>query len=237
MANVLNTDKQIAVIGALAEGSSIRSIERITGVHRDTIMRLGVKVGQGCATLLDTKMRDLPCQRLEFDEIWGFIGKKERHLRQDDDPQYGLSLLLGDCELFPGIHFIHQSARISTLRLSRQNLGLVRHFAKLNVEEGRSNSRNSYANDSEKSYLSFKGRHGFFAYLQGILFIAISGFTCYLAAGLIWERSWLDIWSRHSTGKTLSARFGDNFSGLAVILLILVAAGFFYHGMARLGLL
>ena len=58
MANVLNTDKQIAVIGALAEGSSIRSIERITGVHRDTIMRLGVKVGQGCGTLLDAKMHD-----------------------------------------------------------------------------------------------------------------------------------------------------------------------------------
>lgn len=47
MANVLNTDKQIAIISALAEGSSIRSIERITGVHRDTIMRLGVKVGEG----------------------------------------------------------------------------------------------------------------------------------------------------------------------------------------------
>jgi len=89
MANVLNTDKQIAVIGALAEGSSIRSIERITGVHRDTIMRLGVKIGQGCVTLLDAKMRDLPCRRLELDEIWGFIGKKERHLRPDDDPQYG----------------------------------------------------------------------------------------------------------------------------------------------------
>lgn len=42
MANVLPRDKQIAIIGALAEGSSIRSIERITGVHRDTIMRLGV---------------------------------------------------------------------------------------------------------------------------------------------------------------------------------------------------
>ncbi len=49
MANVLGKDKQIAVIGALAEGSSIRSIERVTGVHRDTVMRLGVRVGQGCA--------------------------------------------------------------------------------------------------------------------------------------------------------------------------------------------
>ena len=41
MANVLNTDKKIAIIGALTEGSSIRSIERMTGVHRDTIMRAG----------------------------------------------------------------------------------------------------------------------------------------------------------------------------------------------------
>jgi IS1 family transposase len=89
MANVLNTDKQIAVIGALAEGSSIRSIERITGVHRDTIMRLGVKVGQGCTTLMDAKMRDLPCTRLELDEIWGFIGKKEVRVRPTDDPSLG----------------------------------------------------------------------------------------------------------------------------------------------------
>ena len=59
MANVLNTDKQIAVIGALAEGSSIRSIERITGIHRDTIMRLGVHVGKGCEMLSDSKMQDL----------------------------------------------------------------------------------------------------------------------------------------------------------------------------------
>ncbi len=89
MANALNTDKQIAIIGALAEGSSIRSIERITGVHRDTIMRLGVRVGQGCTSLMDEKMRNLPCNRLEMDEIWGFIGKKDRHVREGDDPQLG----------------------------------------------------------------------------------------------------------------------------------------------------
>ncbi len=47
MANVLPIDKQVAIISALAEGSGIRQIERITGVHRDTIMRLGVRVGQG----------------------------------------------------------------------------------------------------------------------------------------------------------------------------------------------
>jgi hypothetical protein len=80
MANVLGSTRRVTIISALAEGSSIRSIERITGVHRDTIMRLGVRVGKGCATLLDRKVRDLPCEDLEFDELWGFIGKKERHV-------------------------------------------------------------------------------------------------------------------------------------------------------------
>ncbi len=89
MANVLNTDKQIAVISALAEGSSIRSIERITGVHRDTVMRLGVKIGQGCQSLMDAKMRGLSCRYLEFDEIWGFIGKKDKHVTVDDSPELG----------------------------------------------------------------------------------------------------------------------------------------------------
>jgi IS1 family transposase len=89
MANVLSKDKQIVVIGALAEGSSIRSIERMTGIHRDTIMRLGVRVGKGCEMLMDSKMQDLECRYLQFDELWGFIGKKERHCRIDDDPEMG----------------------------------------------------------------------------------------------------------------------------------------------------
>ena len=61
----------------------------MTGIHRDTIMRLGVRVGQGCARLPDEKMRNLDCNRIEPDEIWGFIGKKVRHLREDDDPTLG----------------------------------------------------------------------------------------------------------------------------------------------------
>jgi IS1 family transposase len=89
MANILPRAKQVAVISALAEGSGIRQIERMTGINRNTIMNLGVRVGKGCATLLDRKMRGLTCHQLQFDEIWGFIGKKERHLRPNDDPQYG----------------------------------------------------------------------------------------------------------------------------------------------------
>src|SRR5688572_30608565 len=73
MANVLGKDKQISVLAALAEGSSIRSIERITNIHRDTIMRLGVKLGKGCARLLDEKMRGLTCSEfrwMKFGATW-----------------------------------------------------------------------------------------------------------------------------------------------------------------------
>src|ERR1051325_1889245 len=89
MANVLPREKQIAVIAALAEGSSIRAIERMTGINRNTIMSLGVRVGQGCAKILDAKMRDLTYNFLQFDEIWGFIGKKEKHRLTTDDPTLG----------------------------------------------------------------------------------------------------------------------------------------------------
>jgi IS1 family transposase len=89
MANTLPKEKQIAIIGALAKGASMRAITRMTGIHRDTICRLGVRIGEGCVRLLDAKMRDLTCHHLQFDEIWGFIGKKEKHRRETDDPTLG----------------------------------------------------------------------------------------------------------------------------------------------------
>ena len=107
MANVLNTDKQIAIIAALAEGSSIRSVERMTCVHRDTIMRLGVRVGQGCTALMDVKMRELPCTRLEMDEIWGFVGKKEKHVKEGDSgvgSVWTFCAIDADTKLVPAFH-------------------------------------------------------------------------------------------------------------------------------------
>jgi IS1 family transposase len=82
--NNLPRDKQIEIIAALTEGVSIRATERLTGVHRDSIMRLGVRVGQGCARLHDSLMRDLQVGRIEMDEIWSFVGKKQRRITPDD---------------------------------------------------------------------------------------------------------------------------------------------------------
>ena len=89
MPNILKRDKQIAIISGLAKGMSMRALTRVTGVHQDTICRLAVRVGQGCSQLLDAKMRNLQCNYLECDEIWGFIGKQEKHCRDTYDPQLG----------------------------------------------------------------------------------------------------------------------------------------------------
>jgi len=89
MANILSRDKQIQVIAALAEGCSMRALTRMTGIHRSAIARVALNVGHGCARLLDEKMRDLTCNFLQFDEIWGFIGKKQKHVTETDDPTKG----------------------------------------------------------------------------------------------------------------------------------------------------
>jgi IS1 family transposase len=120
MANVLPKDKQIAVIAALAEGSSIRAIERITGISRNTIMRLGVRVGQGCSRLLDAKMRDLTCHYLQFDEIWGFIGKKEKHKMISDDPT------LGDVWTFCAID--SETKLVPTFKVGKRNHATANAF-------------------------------------------------------------------------------------------------------------
>src|SRR5688500_8897376 len=84
MANHLPFEKKVFAVHALAEGNSIRSIERMTGINRNTMMGLGVRTGQACNTLLDSLMRDLPCQNIQVDEAWGFIGKKAKHASAED---------------------------------------------------------------------------------------------------------------------------------------------------------
>lgn len=82
--NKLSIEKQIACIGALAEGQSMCAISRLTGIHGDTIGRLALRVGNGCARIMDEQMRGLACEKIQMDEIWGFIGKKQKNTSEAD---------------------------------------------------------------------------------------------------------------------------------------------------------
>ena len=91
--NKLNSEKREFVIRCLVEGTSIRGTERITGCHRDTIMRLMVRTGDGCKILLDEAMRGLTCERLQIDEIWSFVHKKQKNVPEGPGQD-------GDCWVF-----------------------------------------------------------------------------------------------------------------------------------------
>ena len=83
--NRLSLARRAQILSCLIEGNSIRSTECMTDTHRDTIMRLLVEVGDGCAKLMDEEIRKLTCQRLQVDEIWSFVGKKQAQIKPGDD--------------------------------------------------------------------------------------------------------------------------------------------------------
>jgi len=87
--NVLPREQQTRIVGCLVEGTSIRSTERITNVHRDTIMHLGVKVGEACRNLHNSLMHDLQVGVIELDEQWAFIAKKQKNVKTDDAAEMG----------------------------------------------------------------------------------------------------------------------------------------------------
>jgi len=127
MANILATEKKIAVVSALAEGASIRAIERMTGVNQNTIMSLGLRIGAGCAAIMDTKMRDLPCRRIEVDEIWGFIGAKAKnvtaaHAGKNYGDIWTWIALDPDSKVIPSFLVGRWQAYIRTLRSTKRHM-------------------------------------------------------------------------------------------------------------------
>ena len=95
--NQLPFPRQVQVISLLTEGMSINAISRLTGVHRDTIMRLSLRVGQGCDRLHNQRMRDLQVPFIEIDETWSFIQKKQHKVQDHHPPEQG------DCYLWLAI--------------------------------------------------------------------------------------------------------------------------------------
>jgi IS1 family transposase len=81
-------EKVEAVITLLVEGCSIRSIQRITGVDQNTIMKILILAGDRCQRLLESKCRNIPVSDVQCDEIWGFVGCKEKH-NQTGNPEFG----------------------------------------------------------------------------------------------------------------------------------------------------
>ena len=78
--NILNTHKRKLIIRLLVEGNSIRATARIAEVQRNTVSKLLVDAGKACAEYQDSAFQDLPCRRMEVDEIWSFVYAKQKNV-------------------------------------------------------------------------------------------------------------------------------------------------------------
>ena len=78
--NRLPLDKRVAVVSALVEGNSIRSTVRMTGVAKNTVVKLLVELGTACSQYQDAHLRNLTSKRIQWDEIWSFCYAKKKNV-------------------------------------------------------------------------------------------------------------------------------------------------------------
>jgi IS1 family transposase len=78
--NRLTRDQRAHILHLLCEGQSIRATARLTGASKNTITKLLVDAGMACAAYQDRVLRNLPCKRVQFDEIWSFVYAKQGHV-------------------------------------------------------------------------------------------------------------------------------------------------------------
>lgn len=88
--NKLSLQDKVSVVAHLVEGNSLRSIVRLTGVHRTTIQNLLVDLGTACEAYQDTTLRNLTCKRIQCDEIWSFCYAKQKNVPAELQGTFGI---------------------------------------------------------------------------------------------------------------------------------------------------
>lgn len=87
--NILSLEQRAQVIAALVEGNSIRAAVRMTGIAKNTITKLLTDIGRACAEYQDRTLRNLPCERIQCDEIWAFCYAKQKNVPVERQGQFG----------------------------------------------------------------------------------------------------------------------------------------------------
>jgi IS1 family transposase len=105
--NKLKQDKQVQVVTALVEGNSIRATCRMTGVAKNTVIKLLVSLGKACSEHQDNVFKNLLCKRIQCDEIWSFCYAKEKNVPENKKGKFGygdiwtFTALCADTKLVP----------------------------------------------------------------------------------------------------------------------------------------
>ena len=87
--NKLSNEKRAQILSVLCEGMGINAATRITGVSKNTVLKLLADAGEACALYQDKAMRNLTCKRVECDEIWSFVGMKQKNVPEELQGELG----------------------------------------------------------------------------------------------------------------------------------------------------
>lgn len=87
--NRLTIERRAQILSCLVEGNSIRATSRMTGAAKNTITKLLIDVGEACEEYQYNALRNLPCGRIQVDEIWSFCYSKEKNVPEDKRGEFG----------------------------------------------------------------------------------------------------------------------------------------------------
>jgi transposase-like protein len=130
----LDMDKAELCLKLLTEGSSIRSTERVSGVHRDTICNLLRVAGAKCQTLMDRLVRRVPVEDVQCDELWCYVGMKERtkKLKKNGDPNVGdvytFTGIERNSKLLLGFHMGRRTAEDASIFMAKMSIATAGRF-------------------------------------------------------------------------------------------------------------
>jgi len=122
--NRLSLKRRTDVISCLTEGNSVRGTSRITSAAKGTVLKLLADVGTACARYQDKVLRNLPCKRIQCDEIWSFCFAKEKNLRPELKDKFGYgdvwtwAAICADTKLVPSWFVGYRTAEHAYIFLS-----------------------------------------------------------------------------------------------------------------------
>ena len=137
--NKLNHERRVQVVAALVEGCSIRATSRMTGVAKNTIIKLLEDVGTACANYQDEAMRNLSCRRLECDEIWSFCYAKKKNVSPEHAGIFGFGdvwtwvAIEADTKLVPCWHVGRRDAHAAS-QFMNDLAGRLKHRVMLTTD-------------------------------------------------------------------------------------------------------
>jgi IS1 family transposase len=143
--NRLTSEQRTHVINCLIEGCSIRSAVRMTGVAKKTVMRLLVEVGAFCIDYQDRAFRNLKCRRIQVDELWAYVGAKQKNLTPANQERGAI----GDIWLWTAIDA--DSKLVPSWMLGNRDANAAMTFM-LDLA-GRLSNRVQLTSDGHKAYL------------------------------------------------------------------------------------